>query len=75
MTLQQVKTFVIGVLKGWFTNKAVLDKLDVNDNGSLTYDGTVVNGTESYTDEEVAAAVTETLEALNNVQAGEEPNA
>lgn len=65
MTLQQVKAFIIGVLKGWFTNKAVLDKLDINDEGNLTYDGTVVDATETYTDEQVAAAVTEALAELN----------
>lgn len=70
MTLQQVKAFVIGVLKGWFTNKNVLDKLDINDDGFLTYDGTVVDATETYTDEQVTAAVTEALVELNTV--GEE---
>lgn len=65
MTLQQVKAFIIGVLKGWFTNKAVLDKLDINDEGNLTYDGTVVDTTETYTDEQVEAAVTEALAELN----------
>ena len=65
MTLEQVKSFIIGVLKGWFTNKAILDKLDVNEDGDLTYDGTVVDGTETYTDDEVAQAVTDTLAELN----------
>ena len=65
MTLQQVKAFIFGVLKGWFTNKAVLDKLDINDEGFLTYDGTVVDATETYTDEQVEAAVTEALAELN----------
>ena len=72
MTLQQVKAFIIGVLKGWFTNKAVLDKLDINDEGFLTYDGTVVDATETYTDEQVEAAVTETLAELNATPAGED---
>ena len=72
MTLQQVKAFVIGVLKGWFTNKNVLDKLDINDEGYLTYDGTVVDATETYTDEQVTAAVAETLTELNAVDEGED---
>lgn len=72
MTLQQVKAFVIGVLKGWFTNKNVLDKLDINDDGFLTYDGTVVDATETYTDEEVTAAVTEALTELNAVSEEED---
>ena len=65
MTLQQVKTFIIGVLKGWFTNKAVLDKIDVNDEGNLVYDDKVVGGAETYTDEQVTEAVTEALSELN----------
>ena len=73
MTLQQVKAFVIGVLKGWFANKSVLDKLDTNENGSLTYDGKVVDATEVYTDEQVAEAVTEALSELNDVEPEEEP--
>lgn len=72
MTLQQIKTFIIGVLKGWFTNKAVLDKLAVNEKDQLTYDGKVVDGTETYTDEQVTQAVTEVLTELNTVTAGEE---
>lgn len=72
MTLQQIKTFIIGVLKGWFTNKAVLDKLAVNEKGQLTYDDKVVDGTETYTDEQVTQAVTEVLTELNTVTAGEE---
>jgi hypothetical protein len=71
MTLAQVKNFIIGVLKGWFTNKAVLDKLDIDDEGNLTYDGTVVDATETYTDEQVTTAVTEALEELNAEDEGE----
>lgn len=71
MTLSQIKTFVIGVLKGWFTNKSVLDKLDINEDGNLTYDGEVVDATETYTDEQVTEAVTEALEALNAEEDGE----
>jgi hypothetical protein len=72
MTLQQVKAFIIGVLKGWFTNKAVLDKLDINDEGNLTYDGTVVDATETYTDEQVTEAVTEALAELNAAPTGKD---
>lgn len=72
MTLQQIKTFIIGVLRGWFTNKAVLDKLAVNEKDQLTYDGKVVDGTETYTDEQVAQAVTEVLSELNTATTEEE---
>ena len=36
MTLQQVKDFTVGVLKGWITNKTTLDKLAEKD-GKLTF--------------------------------------
>jgi hypothetical protein len=68
MTLQQVKNFIVSVLKGWFTNKKVLDGFGEDENGNLTYDGALVGGSEGfqgYTDEQVAQAVTEVLEELN----------
>ena len=38
MTVEQCKQYIIGVLKGWFKNKTILD--DLNDNkGNLTYKG------------------------------------
>lgn len=74
MTLAQVKAFVIGVLKGWFSNKHILDKLDINDRGLLTYDGIVVDGTETYTDEQVTDAVTEALDELD-IEDEEDPEA
>ena len=53
MTVAQLKTFIIGVLKGWFTNKAILDSFTEVD-GKLMYKGIEVGGTASYaTDEEV----------------------
>ena len=39
MTLAQVKAFLIGVLKGWFTNKKVLDKFTEDSDGNLLYNG------------------------------------
>ena len=65
MTLAQIKTFIIGVLKGWFTNKDVLDAFDEDENGNLIYDGKAIAGTDTYTDEQVAQAVTDVLAELN----------
>lgn len=65
MTLAQVKAFIIGVLKGWFTNKTTLDKFAEDESGNLTFGGTAVGGGTTYTDEEVSTAVTEALSELN----------
>lgn len=71
MTLNQVKTFIIGVLKGWFTNKFVLDKLSESESGELLYDsksiGTSGGGSsdEKVTDEEIEQAIVETITELN----------
>ena len=74
MTLAQVKQFIIGVLKGWFPNKDILDAFDEDENGKLTYDGMVVGSGsgETYTDEEVAQAVTEALAELDAEEPTEE---
>lgn len=65
MTLTQIKTFIIGVLKGWFTNKAVLDGFTEVD-GVLKYKGVEVGSTASYaTDAEVTAAIAEAIAGLN----------
>ena len=37
MSLSQLKTFIVGVLKGWFTNKSVLDKFSESEDGKLLY--------------------------------------
>lgn len=47
MTVAQLKTFIIGVLKGWFTNKSVLDEF-TEVGGKLMYKGIEVGGTASY---------------------------
>ena len=65
MTVAQLKTFIIGVLKGWFTNKSVLDGFTEVE-GKLMYKGIEVGGTASYaTDEEVTAAIAAAIEGLN----------
>ena len=33
MTLAQIKKLIIGILKGWFINKKVLDKISEDDSG------------------------------------------
>ena len=65
MTLAQVKTYVIGVLKGWFTNKSVLDKLSESDTGELLYDSKTISGGETVTEDEIAQAITDTIADLN----------
>lgn len=48
MTLEQLKTYTVGVLKGWFTNKDVIDGLGESEGGNLTYKGKeIVGGTGS----------------------------
>lgn len=64
MTLAQVKAFLIGVLKGWFTNKKVLDKISESDTGVLTYDGKTIDSG-SVTDDDITTAITETVSELN----------
>lgn len=39
MTLDTVQRYVVGVLKGWFTNKAVVDKLEEDSEGMLLFNG------------------------------------
>ena len=69
MSLTQLKTFIVGVLKGWFTNKSVLDKFSESPDGKLLYIGVEVGGTGSQvTDEEVTQAVTDTLTKLNTTE-------
>lgn len=64
MTLAQVKAFLIGVLKGWFTNKKVLDKISESDTGVLTYDGKTIDSG-SVTDDDITTAIAETVSELN----------
>lgn len=66
MTLEQVKAYVIGVLKGWFTNKKILDGFSESEAGKLMYKNAEVGGgSDSVTDAEVTAAITATLTELN----------
>ena len=65
MTLAQVKTFIVGVLKGWFTNKSVLDKLSESEEGELLFDSKAISSTEEITDEEITQAITDTITELN----------
>lgn len=37
MTLQQIKNFIVGVLKGWFANKSILDKFSESEAEDLMY--------------------------------------
>ncbi len=65
MTLTQVKTFVIGVLQGWFTNKDVLDKFTETDS-ILYYNGVEIGSSEGYaTDAEVTDAIAAAIAELN----------
>lgn len=65
MTLEQVKTYTVGVLKGWFTNKSVLDKLSESDTGELLFDSKTISGGETVTEEEITQAITDTIADLN----------
>ena len=44
MNLNQVKTYVSGVLKGWISNKGTLDKLSESTDGNLLFDGQEIKG-------------------------------
>ena len=72
MSLSQLKTFIVGVLKGWFTNKSVLDKFSESEDGKLLYNGVEVGGSGTQvTDTEVTQAVTDTLTELNKTKTTE----
>ena len=72
MSLTQLKTFIVGVLKGWFTNKSVLDKFSESEDGKLLYNGVEVGGSRiQVTDTEVTQAVTDTLTELNKPETTE----
>lgn len=66
MTLTQIKTLIIGVLKGWFTNKKVLDKFSEDTNGKVLYNGNAISSGDTVEDSEVNTAITEILAALNS---------
>ena len=66
MTLAQIKTLIIGVLKKWFTNKSTLDKF-AEAEGKLTYNGSEISASIStYSSDEISQAVTETIAELNS---------
>ena len=72
MSLTQLKTFIIGVLKGWFTNKSVLDKFSESEDGKLLYNGVEISSSGTQvTDTEVTQAVTDTLTELNKTETTE----
>lgn len=65
MSLSQLQTYIVGVLKGWFTNKSVLDKFSESEDGKLLFNGVEVGTTSTTTDEQVTQAVTDTITELN----------
>ena len=66
MTLAQIKTLIVGVLKGWFTNKKILDKFSESTDGKLLYDGNDISSGDTVEDSEVTTTITEILAELNN---------
>ena len=72
MSLTQLKTFIVGVLKGWFTNKSVLDKFNKSPDRKLLYNRVEVDGSGSQvTSSEVIQAITDILTELNQPDATE----
>jgi hypothetical protein len=70
MTLEQIKNLIIGVLRGWFLNKQVLDKFSVNEQGTLLFDNAPVSasGASDITQEQLSAAIAATIAELNGQQ-------
>ncbi len=70
MTLNQLQTYIVGVLKGWIPNKEVLDKFSETVDGKLLFNGMEVGSGgageigEIVTDEQVMQAIADTLLAL-----------
>ena len=72
MSLTQLKTFIVGVLKGWVTNKSVLDKFSESEERKLLYNRVEINSSGTQvTDTEVTQAVTDTLTELNKPETTE----
>lgn len=63
MTLSQIKTYTIGVLKQWFGNKDTLDKISESQAGNLVY-----NGTEIKDNTEQVNAVTTKVDNIKRYQ-------
>lgn len=64
MTLNQLQTYIVGVLQGYFPNKAVLDKLSENTDGTLLFNGQQISGETLVTDAELQQAIANTLTEL-----------
>lgn len=64
MTLNQLQTYIVGVLQGYFPNKAVLDKLSESADGTLLFNGQPISGEAIVTDAELQQAIVDTLEEL-----------
>ena len=64
MTLNQLQTFIVGVLQGWVPNKAVLDKFTETEDGKLLFNGVEVGSGSFVTDAEVQQAIADTLNKL-----------
>lgn len=65
MTLAQIKTLIIGILKGWFLNKKILDKISEDESGNLNYNGKSIASETIYSDEEISTAISEILNNEN----------
>jgi hypothetical protein len=65
MTLAQIKTLIIGILKGWFLNKKILDKISEDESGNLNYNGKSIASETIYSDEEISIAISEILNDEN----------
>lgn len=64
MTLNQLQEYIVGVLQGYFPNKAVLDKLSEGKDGTLLFGGQAISGETIVTDAELQQAITDTLTEL-----------
>lgn len=64
MTLNQLQTYIVGVLQGYFPNKAVLDKLSESADGTLLFNGQQISGETLVTDAELQQAIEDTLAEL-----------
>ena len=66
MTLEQCSSLIKGVLRGWFQNKAILDKFSEG-NAGLLYNGVPVFAAddETITQQEMQQAITQTINDLN----------
>jgi len=64
MTLNQLQTYIVGVLQGYFPNKTVLDKLTESADGTLLFNGQQISGETLVTDAELQQAIEDTLAEL-----------